>query len=69
MPSPSGPPASVAALVTEATDAYQDGQTALRAGDFAGFGRAQERLRLALDQLQTQQGSTPAASPAPTPTP
>ena len=68
-PSPSGPPASVAALVTEATDAYEDGQTALRAGDFAGFGRAQERLRLALGQLQTQQGGTPAASPAPTPTP
>ena len=56
----------LASLVGEAADAYKTGQTALRAGDFAAFGRAQERLRLALSRLEALQGS---ASPAPAPSP
>ena len=54
----------VAALVAEATDAFEAGQAALRANDFAAYGQAQERLRVALDRLAAAEG---AAAHRPTP--
>jgi len=39
------------ALIEAAQKAYDDGQAALRRGDFAGFGEAQERLKRLLDQI------------------
>jgi len=78
-PSPSpddtAPPAGPADLVTliqRAEQAFRDGQDALREGDFAAYGEAQERLRQALDQLAATNGAgagagaSPAPSPAPT---
>ena len=41
----------LSALVAEATAAFEAGQAALRANDFAAYGQAQERLRVALDRL------------------
>ena len=54
----------VVSLVAEATDAFEDGQAALRENDFAAYGEAQERLRVALERLEAS-GAT--AAPAPTP--
>jgi uncharacterized membrane protein (UPF0182 family) len=75
-PSPTASPAPVpagdtAALIAEADAAFREGQTALRAGDFAAYGRAQDRLRAALDQLATTSGGAGggAAPPAPPPSP
>lgn len=62
----------LAAALDEAQKAYNDGQEALKAGNFAGYGEAQKRLADALskaksleEQLRAQQGS--AASPTPSP--
>ncbi len=71
-PSPTAtPPApvagDVAALIAEAADAFEAGEAALRANDFAAYGQAQDRLRTALDRLAAAEGA-PAATPAPTPT-
>ncbi|MCW2607113.1 MAG: hypothetical protein JWO60_1806 [Frankiales bacterium] len=65
--SPSAPsvPGDVRSLAAEAVDAYEDGQTALRAGDFAAFGAAQARLNTVLQRLEAATGASPA--PAPTP--
>jgi hypothetical protein len=65
-PEPSAPavPGDVASLVAEAADAFEDGQAALRANDFAAYGEAQERLRSALDRLEA---AGPGATPTPTP--
>ena len=41
----------VAGLVREASDAEAQAQARLRAGDFAGYGEQQARLRAALDRL------------------
>ena len=60
-------PGDVASLIAEAADAFEDGQAALRANDFAAYGQAQDRLRAALDRLAAAEGA-PAATPAPTPT-
>jgi uncharacterized membrane protein (UPF0182 family) len=50
----------VASLVAEATEAFEEGQAALREGDFAAYGRAQERLGAALERLAAAEGgSTP----------
>jgi uncharacterized membrane protein (UPF0182 family) len=75
-PTPSGngtppPPASrtIAQLVSAATQAYSDGQAALKAGNFAAYGRAQAELKAALDKLAATQSSTPTATPTPTPSP
>ncbi len=71
-PSPGSTPApvSVSALITQAQAAYDEGQSALKAGDFAAYGRAQDKLKAALDALA--KASSPstgaAASPSPTPT-
>ncbi len=42
----------LAAALDDAQKAYNDGQTALRAGDFAAYGEAQKRLEAALDRAQ-----------------
>ena len=54
----------VPGLVREASDAETRAQTALRNGDFAGYGQEQARLRAALDRLN-QLLIQPAASPTP----
>jgi len=63
-PSPSptaAPPAGdVASLIAEADAAFRAGQEALREGDFAAYGAAQERLRAALDRLAATSGATTA---------
>ncbi|MCW2615802.1 MAG: hypothetical protein JWN08_2796 [Frankiales bacterium] len=66
--SPSVPAGDLASAVQQAITAYEQGQTALRAGDFAGFGAAQERLRIALERVEALQGrsASPAPSAAPT---
>jgi len=69
-PSPTESPAPVpigdtAALIAEADAAFREGQTALRAGDFAAYGRAQDRLRAALDQLATVSEGTATPQPGP----
>ncbi len=65
-PAPDAPavPGDVASLVAEATDAFEDGQEALRNSDFAAYGEAQERLRSALDRLEAS-GAGAAATPTP----
>ena len=62
-PAPSA--GDVAGLIAEAADAFEDGQAALRANDFAAYGQAQERLRVALGQLAAAEGA-PTAAPSPT---
>ncbi len=42
----------LAAALDDAQKAYNDGQTALRAGDFAAYGEAQKRLEAALERAQ-----------------
>ncbi|MFP5218250.1 MAG: hypothetical protein ACLGIG_00735 [Actinomycetes bacterium] len=50
-PSPTGTPAGdLAAAIAEADAAYEAGQEALRRGDFAAYGEAQQRLRAAIDR-------------------
>ena len=64
------PPASdtVAQLIAAAQSAYDDGQAALKRGDFAAYGAAQSRLKAALDQLASKTGAaTPTPSPSASP--
>ncbi|MBW3640022.1 MAG: UPF0182 family protein [Actinobacteria bacterium] len=59
-PSPAPVPVPVgdtASLIAQADAAFREGEAALRAGDFAAYGAAQDRLRAALDQLATPQPS------------
>ena len=65
------PPASTSAsaLIAAAQKAYDDGQAALKAGDFAGYGQAQTRLKAALDALATGAGVRPSAPASPSPKP
>ena len=69
-PSPSPAPTlapvggDVASLVAEAAAAFEAGQAALRNNDFAAYGAAQERLRVALQRLAASSGPAPAPSPA-----
>lgn len=66
-PSPSPTPGkSVAAEIAAAQKAYDDGQSALRVGDFAAYGEAQARLKAALDQLARDAGASPSPSPSAT---
>ncbi len=68
--SPPAPVAGdVATLIAEAADAFEDGQAALRANDFAAYGQAQDRLRDALDRLAASEGGSASATPAPAPSP
>jgi uncharacterized membrane protein (UPF0182 family) len=65
-PSPGTTPptdATVAQLINDAQKAYDDGQAALKRGDFTGYGDAQARLKKDLDQLASH------SSPSPTPSP
>jgi len=72
---PSAPPAAgdLASAIAEADRAFRDGEAALRNGDFAGYGAAQQRLRAALDKLAASSGGVaapgPASSRAPSPAP
>ncbi len=59
------PAGDTASLIAEADAAFRAGEGALRAGDFAAYGQAQDRLRAALDQLASASGQ--AASPTPSP--
>ena len=65
-PAPDEPavPGDVASLVAEATDAFEDGQEALRNNDFAAYGEAQQRLQSALERLEAS-GAGAAATPTP----
>ncbi len=53
----------LASLITEAAEAYEAGQEALRANDFAAYGRAQDRLGAAIEALREAEGATPSPSP------
>lgn len=58
----------LAEAVKDAQEAYTDGQEALKNGDFATYGEAQERLKAALDKvarLQKQLGNQPGPTPTP----
>ena len=56
----------VASLVQQELDSYNRAQTALRNGDFAGYGAELARQKQILDQLQQLVG-TPVAGATPTP--
>jgi len=58
------PQEELAEAIAEASDAYADGQRALASGDFAAYGKAQDRLKAALDAAAKAQGGL--AAPAPT---
>ena len=69
-PAPSASPApagDLVSLIAEADAAFRAGQEALRRGDFAAYGQAQDRLRAVLERLATATGRT--ASPTPSPAP
>jgi uncharacterized membrane protein (UPF0182 family) len=64
---PEGEPSTdVAVLVQQANDAYERGQAALAAGNWAEYGKAQDDLAAILAQLETITG-TPTAAPQVTP--
>jgi uncharacterized membrane protein (UPF0182 family) len=66
-PSPGSSPSpsqTVSQLATEAQAAFDEGQAALKRGDFAAYGRAQDRLKAAIDALNR---ATAAGTPSPTP--
>jgi uncharacterized membrane protein (UPF0182 family) len=73
------PTQDLSKAILDANKAYSDGVAALAIGDFAAYGKAQDRLKEAL-QRATNAGSrisgeslevtpTPAATPVPTPSP
>jgi uncharacterized membrane protein (UPF0182 family) len=51
--SPGTLPADVASLIDQANTQFEAAQTALRAGDFAEYGRQIELLKATLEQLET----------------
>ncbi|MCW2598352.1 MAG: hypothetical protein JWM02_181 [Frankiales bacterium] len=57
------PSTNVAAEIAAAQKAYDDGQAALKSGDFAAYGQAQARLKAALDQLAKVTGASPTPTP------
>jgi uncharacterized protein len=64
------------AAIADAQKAFDEGQEALKKGDWNGYGQAQQRLKDALDRLEaaqrsaaTQARSTPPASPTASSTP
>lgn len=63
-PSPAPVAGDLAALVAEAADAFEDGQAALKRGDFAAYGEAQKRLEQAISRLAASQGGSPRPSPS-----
>ena len=67
---------TLAAAIAEAQSAFDAGQAALRANDFAAYGEAQKRLQAALVRIEQLNPGRPAAgassakpTPAPTPAP
>ncbi|MQA06795.1 MAG: UPF0182 family protein [Streptosporangiales bacterium] len=55
----------------DAQDAYEEGQAALKKGDFAAYGDAQKKLKTALDEaerLRQQLGNEPSPTPSGTAT-
>lgn len=70
----SGPPAggnvnaAVRSAIADASKAYADGQTALKAGNFTAYGEAQTRLQAALQRLSSL-SRAPVATPTPSPSP
>ena len=63
--------AALAAAVATAQTAYDDGQKALKAGDFAAYGEAQKRLADALaeiERLLPKETTTPTTQPTTTAT-
>lgn len=58
----------VASLIAQAAEAFEQGQDALRRGDFTAYGQAQDRLEQILERLAETTGGgaspAPAASPA-----
>ena len=61
----------LAEALSDAQQAYDDGQAALRAGDFTAYGEAQDRLNEALqraDEAAQALGVVPKPSESPTPT-
>ena len=71
-PSPSASvvaPLDLAQDIAAAQQAYADGQAALKAGDFAAYGLAQQRLAAALAKAETALSSSPAPSPSVVPSP
>lgn len=75
-PSPSGSPSATSApdlrqALTDLQAAQAAADKALRAGDFAAYGRAQEQLRDALTRAVAASGAapSPSVSPSPSPTP
>jgi uncharacterized membrane protein (UPF0182 family) len=53
----------VSSLIAQATEAFEQGQDALRRGDFGAYGQAQERLERILSRLASIGGASPAPSP------
>ena len=62
-PTPSPGAGDLASLIAEADAAFRAGQEALRRGDFAAYGAAQDRLQRALERLASQSGASPSPSP------
>jgi uncharacterized membrane protein (UPF0182 family) len=57
----------VGSLIAQATEAFEQGQDALRRGDFGAYGQAQQRLERILARLASVGGASPAPSPAASP--
>lgn len=60
--------ATLAELLQRAIAADNAAQAALRAGNFAEYGRQQARMRAALKAAAEESGATPTPTPTPTPT-
>ncbi len=63
------PQQELAEALTDASAAYEEGQRALREGDFGAYGDAQERLKSALDQAAAAQQRLAGESPPTAKTP
>jgi uncharacterized protein len=69
-PATPGVTTDLAKAFANAQKAYDDGQKAIKSGDFAGYGEAQKRLAQALKDLESalgKQKATPSATPTPAP--
>ncbi|MEL6489422.1 MAG: UPF0182 family protein [Cyanobacteria bacterium J06621_3] len=59
-PPSAGDPESTSELVQAAIEAYEQGEQALQAGDWAAYGQAQQRLGTLLEQLKQSDNPDPA---------
>jgi uncharacterized protein len=59
-------PTDLAQDIAAAQQAYADGQAALKAGDFAAYGQAQQRLAAALAKAESALSPSPSATSSPT---